>query len=140
MNPLHQIPFVIKKIRHKLIEDGKSYFEDSFRKTSKYRYTQFLKNDQKGTLQDNVASLKFCAMASAHLSHAFERGVREAQHITFGRLTFMENTWDLKPAGSGFESQLCSFLRMWACKLFNLTKPQFLHLLKWNNCLLAGLL
>lgn len=45
MNTLHQIPFVIKKIRYKLIEDGKSYFEDSFRKTSKYRYTQFLKND-----------------------------------------------------------------------------------------------
>lgn len=34
MNTIHQIPFVTKEIRHKLIEDGKPYFEDSFRKTT----------------------------------------------------------------------------------------------------------
>lgn len=50
MNTIYQIPFMTKEIRHKLIEDGKPYFEDSFRKISKHRYTRYLRNDYKRIL------------------------------------------------------------------------------------------
>lgn len=45
-----------QKNRHKLIKDGELYFEDSFWKASKCRFTQFLKKDFKRTLKDNLAS------------------------------------------------------------------------------------
>lgn len=91
MNTIHQIPFVTKQIRPKLMEDGKPYFEDSFRKISKCSYTSFLRNDYKGILkQFGITEILHTALAC--LVHAFVR-VREAEQVTLVRLKLMKNTW-----------------------------------------------
>lgn len=95
MNTIHQIPFVTKEIRPKLIEDGKPHFENSFRKISKCRYTSFLRNDYKEILkQFGITEILHTALAC--LVHAFVRGVREAEQVTLVRLTLMKNTWALE--------------------------------------------
>lgn len=82
MNTIHQIPFVTKEIRPKLIEDGKPHFENSFRKISKCRYTSFLRNDYKEILkQFGITEILHTALAC--LVHAFVRGVRgRASHFS----------------------------------------------------------